>query len=408
MISLDQWAQIRFLRGQGLSIRKIAEEVGCAKKTVERALACDSPPGYSPRPARPTSFDAYEPAVRALLAESPQLNAKVIAQRVGWEGSESWFRKNVAKIRPEYLPPDPVDTLDHLPGYEIQCDLTFAPGGLPDDTGVRRTLPVLVMVASHSRFAGARILPSRTTDDLLAGMWDLLEHIFTAVPTRLVWDRESGIGRARLCEPVIAFAGALGCKIVQTPPRDPESKGIVERTNGYMKTSFFPARRFTSPKDVQTQLDDWFTTVANVRTHAVLKTSPAEAFTTDRAGMRPLPPYTPTFGTRPAVRLPRNYYVTVDTNHYSVDPAYVDRLVTVHTTLHHVTVTGPGGETIATHQRIWAKGRTITDPAHQAAAKVMRQQRATTPAPKPSFDIAAADLTVYDRITSSPAKRTTA
>ncbi|WP_415877129.1 helix-turn-helix domain-containing protein [Corynebacterium glaucum] len=90
MISLDQWAQIRFLRGQGLSIRKIAAEVGCAKRTVERALASDCPPEYSRRPAKPTTFDPYEPAVRALLAESPRLNAKVIAQRVGWEGSESW------------------------------------------------------------------------------------------------------------------------------------------------------------------------------------------------------------------------------------------------------------------------------------------------------------------------------
>ena len=218
------------------------------------------------------------------------------------------------------MPADPVDTLTHSPGREIQCDLTFAPGGLPDADGVYRALPVLVMAASHSRFAAACVLPSRTTDDLIAGMWQLITRDFQAVPDRLVWDHESGIGKAKLSAPVAAFGGALGCRIVQTPPRDPESKGIVERTNGYMKTSFFPARRFTSPKDVQTQLDDWFTTVANVRTHAVLKTSPAEAFTTDRAGMRPLPPYTPTFGTRPAVRLPRNYYVTVDTNHYSSTP----------------------------------------------------------------------------------------
>ncbi|WP_342778826.1 hypothetical protein [Corynebacterium sanguinis] len=44
-----------------------------------------------------------------------------------------------------------------------------------------------------------------------------------------MWDHESGIGKAKLCEPVAAFGGALGCRIVQTPPRDPESKGIVER-----------------------------------------------------------------------------------------------------------------------------------------------------------------------------------
>ncbi|WP_366918737.1 helix-turn-helix domain-containing protein [Corynebacterium sanguinis] len=36
---MEDWAQIRYLRKQGLSIRNIAAEVGCAKKTVERALA---------------------------------------------------------------------------------------------------------------------------------------------------------------------------------------------------------------------------------------------------------------------------------------------------------------------------------------------------------------------------------
>ncbi|MDK8242908.1 IS21 family transposase, partial [Corynebacterium coyleae] len=76
------------------------------------------------------------------------------------------MRKNVARIRPEYLPADPVDTLTHLPGREIQCDLTFAAGGLPDVDGVHRPFPVLVMAASHSRFAAACLLPTRTTDDL--------------------------------------------------------------------------------------------------------------------------------------------------------------------------------------------------------------------------------------------------
>ncbi|PLA27570.1 hypothetical protein CYJ45_07290 [Corynebacterium coyleae] len=78
VISLEQWAQIRYLRGQGLSIRKIANEVGCAKKTVERALASDSPPQYPPRRAKTTSFDAFEPQVRALLAETPVASLSVV------------------------------------------------------------------------------------------------------------------------------------------------------------------------------------------------------------------------------------------------------------------------------------------------------------------------------------------
>ena len=55
-------------------------------------------------------------------------------------------------------------------------------------------LPVLVMVSSHSRFIMARMIPSRTTGDLLAGMWALLERL-GAVPRRLIWDNEAGIGR---------------------------------------------------------------------------------------------------------------------------------------------------------------------------------------------------------------------
>lgn len=163
---MEDWAQIRYLRKQGLSIRKIAAEVGCAKKTVERALAADKPPAYKKRASTVTSFTPFEPQVRALLEQTPTLPATVIAERVGWTGSITWFRDNVRRIRPDYQPADPVDTLTHRPGEQIQCDLTFPAGGIPDETGARMPFPVLV--ASHSRFMAARVLPTRTTGDLIA------------------------------------------------------------------------------------------------------------------------------------------------------------------------------------------------------------------------------------------------
>ncbi|WP_156810654.1 hypothetical protein [Arthrobacter sp. FB24] len=55
------------------------------------------------------------------------------------------------------------------------------------------------------------------------------------VAQQLVWDNESGIGQGRLTEPAAAFAGVLGSEIRQLPPRDPESKGIVERMNRYFR-----------------------------------------------------------------------------------------------------------------------------------------------------------------------------
>jgi hypothetical protein len=69
-----------------------------------------------------------------------------------------------------------------------------------------------------------------------------------AVPHRLIWDNLAGIGRRnRLAEGVNGFCGTLATRIVQLKPFDPESKGIVERANQYLETSFIPGRSFTSP-----------------------------------------------------------------------------------------------------------------------------------------------------------------
>ena len=69
---MDKWARIRVLRTQGMSTRKIAAQVGCAKKTVERALASNEPPSYRQRPEVHSAFDLVEAQVRALLNDEPR------------------------------------------------------------------------------------------------------------------------------------------------------------------------------------------------------------------------------------------------------------------------------------------------------------------------------------------------
>ena len=99
------------------------------------------------------------------------------------------------------------------------------------------------------------MIPSRTTGDLLAGMWHLVVEQIQGVPRRWVWDNESGIGRGgRPAEGVAAFMGTMAATLVQLKPYDPESKGIVERANGYLETSFLPGRSFASPADFNAQL----------------------------------------------------------------------------------------------------------------------------------------------------------
>jgi transposase len=123
VITVQDWAQIRYLHGgEGLSIRAIAARLGLSRDTVARAVRSSSPPKYS-RVSGPSAFDPFEPHVRQLLVEFPAMPASVLAERVGWLGSPSWFRKKVALLRVEYARKDPADRLSHRPGDSAQCDL---------------------------------------------------------------------------------------------------------------------------------------------------------------------------------------------------------------------------------------------------------------------------------------------
>ncbi|GAB2761356.1 hypothetical protein GCM10027090_34890 [Sinomonas soli] len=289
MITVEDWALIRQLHlSEGVPQAQTARQLGLSRNTVARALKSEGPPVYR-QPRRSSAFDVYEGRVRAVLAGFPGMPASVIAERLGWAGSESWFRKRVALLRPEYAPKDPADRLEHAPGDQAHCDLWFPPHRVPSGTGEWASFPVLVVVASYSRFITARMLPSRRTPDLLAGMWCLLSGQLGAVPRRLVSDNEAGIGRRNsLAEGVAGFCGSLATRIVQLKPFDPESKGIVERANRFLETSFLPGRRFQDPEDFNAHLAEWLVR-ANQRTVRALGARPADLLESDRRSMLPLP-----------------------------------------------------------------------------------------------------------------------
>jgi hypothetical protein len=392
VISVEDWALIRRLVADGVPRRQVARQLGLGRATVDRAVASEGPPKYQRQPV-PTSFTPFEGRVRAILAEYPEMPATVIAERVGWLGSITWFRDNVRALRPDYRRPDPADRLAWAPGDAAQCDLWFPPKRIGLEDGTSALLPVLVIVAAHSRFTTGQMLPTRKTEDLLLGSWELIKQL-GRVPRRLIWDNEPGIGRGgRLAAGVAAFTGTLATKIVQLPPNDPESKGIVERRNRFFETSFMPGRSFVSPADFNTQFADWLQR-ANAREVRTIKARPVDLIETDRAKMLPLPPVPLLLGWRERVRLGRDYYVRLDASDYSVEPTAIGRMVEVSADLERVRVR-LDGRVVADHARVWARGTTVTDPTHVTTAAMLRQQARQ---PRPTVaDEMVRDLADYDR-----------
>ncbi len=397
MIDVEDWAEIRRLhRAEGLSIKEVARRLGLARNTVRDALRRDEPPRYERAPSG-SAVDAVEPLIRELLGEFPRMPATVIAERIGWERGITILRDRVAQLRPLFVPPDPCQRTSYAPGELAQWDLWQPDVEIPLGFGQAAKLWVVSGTTGFSRAHGGWMVPTRAAHDVLSGMLHVLEE-WGALPRTAVWDQEGCIGQWRQGRQVLtrefqAFRGTLGISVRLCGPNDPEAKGMVERTHDYYEKSFLPGRSFESIDDFNRQFTGWLRR-ANNRIHGTTRRRPAEALFEDRGAMMAFPPVLPDPSWRFSTRLPRDHYVRVETNDYSVNPRFVGRRVEVRVTLDEVIVTCDGTE-VARHRRCLAKHQTLLHPEH---SRVLRAMRAEARLAAELVDVVEErDLAVYDR-----------
>ncbi len=398
MLHVEDWAEIRRLHAaEGMPIKAIARLLGISRNTVKAKLGADVPPRYERAPGG-SVVDEVEPRIRELLRGCPTMPASVIGERIGWTRGMTVLTARVRELRPVYLPPDPSSRTAYVAGEIAQNDFWFPDITLPvgfEQTRTAKQLPVLTMVSAYSRMLFARLIPARTAQDLYAGWWAHLSRL-GAVPRVLVWDGEGAVGeyaggRNKLTGECQEFRGTLGTKVLVLRPREPEAKGIIERAHDYLERAFLPGRSFTGPGDFNAQLQAWLD-VVNQRRRRALGCAPVERVAADRAAMVPLPPVAPATGWRISGRLPRDFYVRLDGNDYSVHPSVIGRRIEVIADLGRVRAFCDG-KVVADHARVWAKHQSLTLPEHDAAAKQLRRERIglVRPAAEPDVEIRCLD-----------------
>jgi hypothetical protein len=402
VIDVEEWAEIRRLhRAEAMGVKAIARKLGVARNTVRSALRSDVAPHYE-REGPGSAVDAFEPAIRRLLAVTPDMPATVVAERIGWTRGITVLRERVAELRPAYQVPTAFGRTEYKPGELCQWDLWFPDYDIPVGHGQTAVLPVLVGVPCYSRWTLAHMIGSKESADVLGGHLGLLVEL-GAVPRVGVYDGEPAISvrrgqRVIYTQDYLRLKGTLGMGSVVLAKGHPERKGVVERTNGYLETSFMPGRRFSGRDDFNTQLGDWLQTTANVRVHSGLRCRPSERIDEDLAAMMALPPVLPDLDWHHDLRLPADHWVRHQTNDYSVHPKAVGRRVHVRVGDTRVTVT-LGTEVVASHERVLASHVTLTDPAHDRARETAR---ALAGAPRPTdSDIEVRDLAVYDHLSGA-------
>jgi len=227
--------------------------------------------------------------------------ATVIAERVGWEGSITWFRDNVRRLRPEHRRIDPADRLVWEPGDVAQCDLWFPPWKIPLEDGTSKLLPVLVITAAHPRFIVARMIPPRMTEDLLLGSWEMIGQL-GRVSRRLFWDNEPGIGRGKRSAEGLLRALALSRPGWCCCPREiPNRKTWSNAVTAGSRPRSCPAEHSPHLR-ISTSSSP---SGSRGRVVRALGASPVDRLDADRAVMLPLPPVPLHLGWRTHVRLGR-------------------------------------------------------------------------------------------------------
>jgi transposase len=379
-----------------LSIKEIVRRTGHGRNTIRRALRSAEAPRYR-RPPRPSKLDPFRDEIHRLLRSDPRLPGKRVRELLeeqGYVGGKTIVDDYLREVRPLFLPrPRTFQRTHYRAGALCQFDLWEPSHEIPVGSGQTRRGYVVVGCLPYSRAGAGSLVFSKEASDLLHGVSDCVAKL-GALPEMLVWDREGALhaGEGRPTEPFAAFCGELGVGWRILEARDPQSKGVVERLQGYLETSFERGRSFVGELDFQEQLDRWFVERANLRFHRTLRCRPLDRMAEELMLMRPLPERMPDVDRRLVTRVAPDPYLRVDTNDYSLDPSLVGRRVDVRVSQREVlAIALDTGALACRHRRSFARHRTITALEH---ARVLRELRGTPPEP----EVESRPLQVYDAL----------
>ncbi|MBK5233101.1 MAG: IS21 family transposase [Thermoleophilia bacterium] len=406
MLEVERWAEIRRMsRVERLSQREIARRTGLNRRTIRRALEAAKPPNYG-RPKGSSKLDPFKDEIERLLEGRYDLSGVRILEEIqalGYTGGKSILNEFLAEIRPRFAPPP--RTFQHTVyrrGELIQFDLMELREKVPVGWGQSRRGYLLTGELPYSKMLCAALIFSKRFEDIAWGMNECLGQL-GALPEKVVIDREGALHKSagRPSDNFAAWLGELSLGWIILAPRDPQAKGALERSHRYLHGNFEAGRSFANPLDFQDQLNRWLAK-ANARKHRKTGQMITDHFQEEKASMKPLPNTLPGTDHQQVIRVPAQPYLRFDSNDYSLDPRLVGRRVELRASQDQVlAVELDTGEIACRHTRIFAKGLTFTDPAHQAALDEMRAERlGYRPRPKDT-EVEIRSLERYDQLLSA-------
>jgi len=411
MVRQELWEEIRRTSArESVSVSELARRFGVDRKTIRRCLRERTYRSYQRERAAATLLAAHEGYLRE-RAPAVDYSAQILFQELraerGYRGSYETVKRFVKPLRAvREQAQRALLRFETPPGGQSQIDWGESRVRFRRGVSVQH---FFVMTLGFSRRAFHLAYPRESLRQFLDAHEQAFAY-FGGHAREHLYDRPRTVchpgsdGRARWNATFKSFADYWGFEPRLCRAYRAQTKGKVESGVKYLKRNFLPGRTFVDEVDLNEQLQQWATEIADQRIHGTTHELPIVRFQRE-APLLISTAGQPSFwlGMRATRVVAEDYLVSYQTNRYSVPFRLIGQRVEIERQGEQL-VFFHRGEPVAAHAALEGSHAMRIDPAHGPGAIARNQRRArSTPAAGAQcadlgLDVEVRDLAVYDHV----------
>jgi len=330
--------QVEKLKNEGLSNVAIARDLGIHRETVASYLFRVEKARDEGKPiedlvvtrARASIVEPFLNYMQQRLNDYPSLTAKRLYKEIrkqGYGGSYRTVRRYVAQLKAQ-MPQRVYMPYETDPGEQAQVDWGHEEWV---HNGVKLKVYSFVYVLSHSRMRYVEYVTSLDSVVFLNCLYRAFEYM-GGVPKKVLFDNAKVVVSERVGSVIrfqtdlLQFAAVMRFQPDACWVEDPETKGKVESTVGYVHRDFFYGREFTDLGSMNQQAREWCDEV-NREVHSTTQEIPVERWVAERADLTPLPLKKPDLFRVQKVKVNKACLFSFGSNKYSVSKEYARQYI---------------------------------------------------------------------------------
>ncbi|MFN3481168.1 MAG: IS21 family transposase [Thermodesulfovibrionales bacterium] len=328
-----KWQQVKALRTQGLSIKKISRQLKMSRNTVRKYLRSSEPPCFKAR-HYDRQLDEYEGYIEEMF-DKDYIGTRIYNELLqsGYKGSLSTVHRHIAKLKEDKeIKAKATSRVETAPGKQMQYD--WKEWNLPVGG---KTVKVYIheVVLSYSRKKYYISSLTITTQDVIRAISRAIEY-FGGFAEEIVIDNPRQMvithrkdGTVCYNDEFLRFCGLYGIQPNPCSNYRARTKGKAERPFYYLQEHLLRGLEVKDIAEFDILLSG-FTDKYNGRLHTSLKETPDERFRREKSYLRNIPGVEPATLSSMEVRTVSNDgYISWDGALYPVPMRYCLRQVKV-------------------------------------------------------------------------------